>query len=164
MLFRKLVRSWVFDVAIGLIILLGIFYITNISEVNAWSKQAFHSLSSFYSATSKTINSLFLHENSGRILILVTGLIAFLILLAWRIIWRLQGSKRFSATTCPKCSDPLVRVKSSEWVRKIRPLLPLRRFYCRSCGWKGIRIKGNDRIPLNIQPGKPTSIHVDKIS
>jgi hypothetical protein len=163
-LFRKFFKSWFFEVSLVVVIILGGIYVLNVSIINTWVKQVIHDISGFYTQTSTAFKAIISDENSVKILIGLLAFILFLLILAYRIVWRLQGSKKFTATSCPRCSEPLVRVKSHEWQKKLRPILPLRRFYCRNCGWKGTRIKGNDNVPLNLQPGKPTRIHIDKIS
>ncbi len=163
-MFRKFLKSWYFEVSLLIVVILGGIYVLNVSIINTWLKQVFSDVASFYSQTSAAFTAILSDEDSAKILVGIVAFLVFLMILAYRIVWRLQGSKKFTSTSCPRCSEPLVRVKSHEWQRKLRSILPLRRFYCRNCGWKGTRIKGNDNVPLNLQPGKPTRIHVDKIS
>ncbi|TNE74337.1 hypothetical protein EP331_02255 [bacterium] len=163
-LFRKFIKSWYFEVSLVLIAVLGIIYILNIGAVHSWAKQTIHTLSGGYSQLLNEFQNMLHSENSLKIIGGIIALFFSTVLLVWRMVWRLQGSKKYTSTTCPRCEEPLVRVKSHGWQKKLRPILPLRRLYCRNCGWKGTRIKGSDYTPLNMQPGKSTRIQVDKIS
>lgn len=66
-----------------------------------------------------------------------------------RIRWRLRNSERLTNTHCPSCSFPLSRIKRKNWQRSVSKLMPFRRFYCKRCNWKGLRIKSNENIPLD---------------
>lgn len=163
-LFRKFLKSWYFEASLVVMAILGLAYVFNVSAAHEWGKQAINSFLSGFNQFLSGFNEILQAVNTPRILIAIVVIILVLALIAWRLLWRLQGSKKYSSTTCPRCEAPLVRVKSLGWQRKIRPIIPLRRFYCRNCGWKGLRVKGRDYTPLNLQPGKSTRVQVDKIS
>jgi hypothetical protein len=163
-LFRKFYKSWYFEATLVAIIIVGVIYLLNMRLANDVLISVYAGISNAFSKLLLSLHELITSDSGKKIVIAVVGAISLIILIIWRIVWRLRSSSMLAGITCPNCDSPLVRVKSRSWQKKIRPILPLRRFYCRNCGWKGFRIKSSDSIPLNIRSSKGTRIHVDKIS
>lgn len=82
------------------------------------------------------------------ILVTLIFILAAIAVLA-RLRWRLRNSERLTSTHCPTCSFPLSRIKRKNWQRSISRLMPFRRFYCKRCDWKGLKIKSNENVPLD---------------
>lgn len=163
-LFRKFYKSWYLEISLGIIIVLGVIYLTKIKLANEWVAAVLHVLDQILISTLVWFQEFIASDFGKKVVFGVIASVALVLLVLWRIIWRLRSTNKFTATTCPNCGNPLVRIKSHSWQKTVRPLLPVRRFYCRSCGWKGFRIKSSEGTPLNISSSKRTRIHVDKIS
>jgi hypothetical protein len=75
-------------------------------------------------------------------LIAIPMLIGVLILLIWRIRWRLRGTAALANTHCPRCGEGLQRVHRRFPDRVISIFVPVRRYRCsnRNCGWMGVRV------------------------
>lgn len=161
---KNLIKSWYLEGIIGVIATLIILYYLNKDSISRWLEESKIDTQNILKDSVSAFFSFIKGPEGKRIIFLSIGAIVVLLLLFWRILWRLQRSVKFTSTTCPDCNSPLVRVNRKHWQKIVSKLIPLRRLYCRNCGWKGVRIKGNDRTPLNTQPSKPTRIPIDKIS
>jgi len=75
-------------------------------------------------------------------LIAIPMLIGVLILLTWRIRWRLGNTPALVDTHCPRCGGGLQRVHRRFFDRVISIFVPVRRYRCpnRGCGWMGVRV------------------------
>jgi len=89
-------------------------------------------------------------------LIAIPMLIGVLLLLIWRIRWRLRNTPALvDDTHCPRCGGGLQRVHRRSSDRAISIFVSVRRYRCtnRDCGWSGRRVStssGHGR-------GKPAS-------
>lgn len=63
---------------------------------------------------------------------------------ARRLRWRINHTYAFWKDVCPRCGDPdLQRIPRKPYERRIANLgIPVRRYYCVSCRWRGTRIDG----------------------
>ena len=163
-LFRKFYKSWYFEGTLIALILLGVIYALNLRAANMVLTQVMHGFSESITGITTFFHELITSDSGKKLLATIVGIIVFIFLVVWRIVYRLRSSKSLASTTCPNCDSPLVRVKSRRWQKTVRPILPLRRFYCRTCGWKGFRMKSSESIPLSLRSSKGTRIHVDKMS
>lgn len=163
-LFRKFYKSWYFEGTLVALLLVGVIYVLNLRMANEVFAQIVNGVSETTNQLTNFLHELITSDSGKKLLAAIIGTILFILLIVWRIVYRLRSSKTLASTSCPNCDSPLVRVKSRNWQKTVRPILPLRRFYCRSCGWKGFRIKSRDSILLNSSTSKGTRIHVDKIS
>jgi hypothetical protein len=75
-------------------------------------------------------------------LIAIPMLIGLVILLIWRIRWRLCNTPALADAHCPRCGDGLQRVHRHSLDRAISVFVPVRRYRCtnRDCGWSGVRV------------------------
>ena len=75
-------------------------------------------------------------------LIAIPMLIGVVILLVWRIRWRLQHTPALVDTHCPRCGGGLQRVHRQSIDRAVSIFVPVRRYRCthRDCGWTGVRV------------------------
>lgn len=78
------------------------------------------------------------------------GIGLFMLLVLWRLLFRLRATERFTSTHCPKCDYPLSRIKRTNVQRMFSKIVPVRKFYCKRCRWNGLRIKPYKPIPLNV--------------
>jgi hypothetical protein len=72
-----------------------------------------------------------------------------LVLILWRIRYRLERSPRFTSENCPRCNGKLVRLHR-RWIDRIFTKLFLphtHRYRCvnRECGWSGLLHKRSHR-------------------
>ena len=75
-------------------------------------------------------------------LIGIPMLIGVILLLIWRIRWRLRNTPALVDTHCPQCGSELQRVHRRSSDRIISIFVPVRRYRCnnRECGWSGTRV------------------------
>jgi hypothetical protein len=75
-------------------------------------------------------------------LIAIPMLIGVVILLIWRIRWRLCNTPALADAHCPRCGGGLQRVHRYSLDRAISVFVPVRRYRCtnRDCGWSGMRV------------------------
>ena len=75
-------------------------------------------------------------------LIAIPMLIGVVILLIWRIRWRLRNTPALVDAQCPRCGGGLQRVHRHSIDRAISIFVPVRRYRCtnRDCGWSGVRV------------------------
>ncbi len=65
-----------------------------------------------------------------------------LLLVLYRVRWRLMRSPRLSGRQCPRCGGSVHRIHR-RWIdRVVSVVLPVRRYSCRDhdCGWRGLRV------------------------
>ncbi|MGM0588126.1 MAG: hypothetical protein ACQETE_06935 [Bacteroidota bacterium] len=89
--------------------------------------------------------------------------VGVIVLSIWRLMWRLRSSARFTGTECPHCGYPLSRIRRTDFQRKVSKIIPIRRFYCKKCKWKGLRLKENHPKPLDVQTSSVKPKAPDKI-
>jgi hypothetical protein len=65
-----------------------------------------------------------------------------LVVVTWRIRWRLLRSPRYAARTCPRCGGDLHRTHRRRRDRIVNLYVPVRRYRCknRDCRWHGLRV------------------------
>ena len=75
-------------------------------------------------------------------LIAIPMLIGVILLLIWRIRWRLRHTPALVDTHCPQCGSEMQRVHRRSSDRAISIFVPVRRYRCnnRECGWSGRRV------------------------
>jgi hypothetical protein len=75
-------------------------------------------------------------------LIAIPMLIGVVVLLIWRIRWRLRNTPALVDTHCPRCGGGLQRVHRHSIDRAISIFVAVRRYRCtnRDCGWSGVRV------------------------
>jgi hypothetical protein len=75
-------------------------------------------------------------------LIAIPMLIGVVILLIWRIRWRLRNTPALVDAHCPQCGGGLQRVHRQFADRAVSIFVPVRRYRCtnRDCGWSGMRV------------------------
>ena len=75
-------------------------------------------------------------------LIAIPMLIGVVLLLIWRIRWRLRNTPALVDTHCPRCGGELKRVHRNFIDRAISIFVSVRRYRCANheCGWSGRRV------------------------
>jgi len=168
-LIKKLSRSWLIDLVVGLIAITLIYSVFNFRFIAAeWLAPLVSSfnfsldwLSDFWNNSYQIVRQTI----SLNLLAKVGAVALLLLLIIWRLLWRLRTIESLTATVCPKCGYPLSRVKRTNWQRQVSRILPLRRFHCKKCRWTGVRLKPYKPLPLNVQEGTyRTSSQTPKIN
>ena len=69
-------------------------------------------------------------------------LLVVLVVMAWRIRWRLMRAQRLTGQECPRCGSDLRRTHRRWRDRLVNLYLPVRRYGCngRGCSWSGLRV------------------------
>jgi hypothetical protein len=70
-------------------------------------------------------------------------LLSAVILLVWRVRWRLTNMPRFTENRCPQCGSGLRRIHRRRRDRFLSVFVPVRRCQCRNpeCRWRGLRVR-----------------------
>lgn len=66
-----------------------------------------------------------------------------LLVLTWRIRYRLRRSPSYAGTTCPACGGSLHRTRRTLMDRVVNQFVPVRRYRCKNpdCRWTGLRVR-----------------------
>lgn len=164
---KKILRSWIIDTILLLVIVGGTYLAFNYQYYQQ------EILIPLLGSLDVNIEQMIMSANQSltsvrdllslKVLFQIIGGIVAILFIIWRILWRIRDIERFNSTDCPKCGYPLSRIKRTSFQRLISKILPIRRFYCKKCRWKGLRIKPNDTIPLDVHSSSIQSITPDKI-
>jgi hypothetical protein len=167
---KSRIPPWVRDYAIelGLVfsILIAIFLLVEPWEIR---KTVFglvrRSIHAFDKATSTIWNivlqwfgGLTLSDATAIVLLAVVFVVAGL-----RLRWRIIRSPRLYSNHCPTCNASGLKRIHRRWIERLPTLLgiPVRRYYCGHCGWRGLRIRS--RPESSSFPNSPSNI-VDRIT
>lgn len=140
---RRLQKSWIIEIVLILLLLGGGALVIFKNEAAAIAEILIDTAFNFLQELDKSSKEkgswkdLFTVKKIG---IAVLG-VAFIVLLWRRIVWRLRSSRRMTAAVCPKCRHPLSRIRRGQLHKMISVFLPVRRYFCHNCQWKGMRIK-----------------------
>lgn len=163
--FKRLIKTWIFDILIvgGIItVILVVVYRSKISSyLPSFSIYINEGLAQLPSAVTKTINFFSLD-----IVLIILVIIFIIALFLWRIFWRLQRANIVKTSNCPKCDQPLVRIHRKPWQKIIGRILLTRRYYCKSCGWRGMRLKMDEtdkHASMLYEMNVEKKLYVDKI-
>lgn len=101
---------------------------------------------------SSLLARLSLSDLIGVVLILVA-----VVLVLWRLRWRLLNAPTLSSGSCPKCGGPLHRVHRKWYDRFICLYVPVRRYRCHNaeCHWKGLRVGRHHESPRRRRSPSP---------
>lgn len=74
--------------------------------------------------------------------ILLAGVI---ILAGLRLRWRIIRLPRLQSAHCPRCTSVELKRIHRHWFEHLPALLgiPVRRYWCKKCGWRGLRINAS---------------------
>jgi hypothetical protein len=69
-------------------------------------------------------------------------LLIALVLVLWRVRWRLMTASQFTDQSCPRCGASLCRVHRHAADRALNLFVPVRRYRCKDheCRWSGLRV------------------------
>lgn len=164
---KRLTHSWIIDLLLFALIMGGVYTLFNFETVQQYwldpLKEAFADDFALW------VNHIlgWMHDTATgitlRFLIIIISAVGIVFLIGWRVLWRLRESKRLAGTDCPHCGYPLSRIRRTDFQRKISKVIPFRRFYCKKCKWKGLRLKANKAAPLDISQSSAKPTAPDKI-
>jgi|AntRauTorcE11898_2_1112593.scaffolds.fasta_scaffold09989_2 hypothetical protein len=162
--FRKIYRSWLFETILALVLLIvGIAYF-NRDFVSEYASEAGKWMTDRGPDMIVGLSESILALLSPKMLALILGGLVLFLVILWRIIWRFRKSARMKTYSCPRCSQPLVRIHRKGWQKAMSKVMPIRRLYCRKCGWRGLRLKEVDNTPMDSNStGETTKYNIDKI-
>jgi hypothetical protein len=142
---RQFFRTFGVDIFIVLGLALAVFLLFEQMNIRAtllgWLNDI---VSAGVGVTSRLLDLLFGVESRLGLseLIAIPMLICMMILVIWRIRWRLRNNPELVATHCPHCGGELQRVHRHSIDRVISVFVPVRRYRCtnRECNWSGRRV------------------------
>jgi hypothetical protein len=143
-LFRLVWANLLEIVGVGVIVL-GVFLIlerVNVRDTVArWaalgSRSALHLLGHLDESTGNLASRIGLSDVVGVVLVL-----AALVLIVYRLRWRLARRPSLTTLRCPRCGGSLHRVHRLSRDRLVSLVVPVRRYRCsrRECRWSGVRV------------------------
>ncbi len=142
-LYRRVYKSWAVDVVLAVAVVLGFLALLFREEViTLLSTVIDHFLSAYkeFEKAGKGKKGVGDYLTPINIAI-ITGAVAFVVIVWRRVVYRLRNSRKFTSAVCPKCSHPLSRIRRSPFQKTLSYILPVRRYYCHNCHWKGVRVK-----------------------
>jgi predicted RNA-binding Zn-ribbon protein involved in translation (DUF1610 family) len=167
MKFKRLTKSWLIDVLLITVLAVGLYAALNLEAVQQqWLEPLKQMFAEDFDVWFQNLLA-WMHDTATgitlRLILIIGGALGVIFLMAWRLLWRLRESTRYTGTDCPRCGYPMSRIRRTDLQRKISKVIPIRRFYCKKCKWKGIRLKGNHPAPLDVQQSSVKPKAPDKI-
>jgi phosphoglycerol transferase MdoB-like AlkP superfamily enzyme len=152
-LIRRIQRSWAVDAVLFSAVILGLVGMFFRQEISDLLRVFLDDLIAAYNNFGKTNNDgpSFTDLLTPKNLLIAVFIVGFLAIVWRRIVWRLRNSRSLTSPMCPKCSHPLSRIRRSQFHKIVSVLLPVRRYYCHNCHWKGVRIKSYTSDDGNIK-------------
>lgn len=149
------VRGYAVEIGLVAAVLIAIFLLVEPWDIREtlfrWARRSWQAFSAFFDATVRT-----LIEGVGRLTLsdatAVAILLGVVLVALWRLRWRIVQSERLWSTSCPQCDLPeLHRIHRRLGGRMLSLLgLPVGRYHCRHCGWKGLRIRKTRTAPSTL--------------
>ena len=141
---RSFWREYRIEIILALIILVGVFLLVERVNIRAaagqWVADAQAAVLGGFSAilqiATRRATSLTLSDAIGAAMISLA-----VVIILWRVRWRLTHDERFASETCPKCGGDLYRIHRRRRDRILNKFVPVRRHKCKNpeCGWTGLR-------------------------
>jgi hypothetical protein len=153
-----------YAVEVGLVaaVLIAIFLLVEPWDIREtffrWARRSWLAFSGFFDGTVRAlisgVHGLTLSDATAVAILMGVVLVAL-----WRLRWRIIQSERLWSSSCPQCDFPeLHRVHRRLGGRMLGILgLPVGRYRCRHCGWKGLRIRKAKPAPASL-PQRPGSL------
>jgi hypothetical protein len=136
---QKINKEWIPEILIfgGLSLSFILVLLVNIFNINIWIQ--FQNLWKIF------INIIqFLLTPSNYIgTILIIGLLYFALARIRYHLLRLANSNR----VCPVCNHKIHKRHRKKYQRLLSYYIPVRRYYCSYCGWKGLRVSKKTKTP-----------------
>jgi len=143
---RRVLREFRVEITAVVLIALGIFLLTE--QVNLrviilrFLRQMASTAVNLSTVGIRGLGNAVLSIHPSDLLGLILIVLA-LLLLTWRVRWRLMHSEEWTGDTCPVCGSSMHRSHRRRLDHLISFFVPVRRYRCRNrdCGWTGLRIK-----------------------
>ena len=163
---KRFLQSWLIDafVVLSIILVSIVLFRPELKDaVFAWMQSHVHIFEqiSLWLELGKTTTGKILTPTRIGVFGAVAASLYFLI---WRTLWRMRRGKVFTSTNCPKCDTPMQRINRTLFQKYLSEMVPMRRFYCKPCKKKHLRIKpffqeSPEPETKNI-PSTPDRIHI----
>lgn len=137
--------NWRVEIVIVLLIALAIFLLVERMQIrqSLWAslRKGYEVLVGLVGGVqdwlANFVRNTTLSDLTGYVLLLIV-----LVVVAWRIRWRLMRAQRLTVQVCPRCGSDLRRTHRRLRDRLISLYVPVRRYGCRNgdCGWQGRRV------------------------
>lgn len=140
---KKFLQSWLVDISIlvGVVTISIVLFKPSLKDsIITWilsHSDVIEQISIWLEMGKETSGQIFTPTKVGVFVASVAGLY-FLI---WRSLWRMRRGKVFTSTNCPRCDAPMQRINRTAIQKYFSQMVPLRRYYCKPCKKKHIRIK-----------------------
>ena len=136
---------WRVEIILVLAVALAIFLLVERMQIRQflwwWLRWGFQALLHAVGGVQRSLTN-FVQNTTASDLTAYVLLLIVLVVVAWRIRWRLMRTPHLAARECPRCGSE-VRRMHRRWTERILSLyLPVRRYGCtnRDCSWLGPRV------------------------
>ncbi len=136
---------WV-ELTIAAAVLLAIFLLVEPWDIReglmVWARRTLDAFSGTVGvrlgAVARWFRSLTLSDATAVVILLGVTVLA-----AWRVRWRVMRMEHLWSTRCPECNSTSLQRRHRRIWDRIAGLVgfPVFRYRCRTCGWKGARIR-----------------------
>jgi predicted RNA-binding Zn-ribbon protein involved in translation (DUF1610 family) len=139
-------RGWWAEIVIAVLALLAIFLLVERMEIRqtlfSWLQTGIAWLEALIAGFGQGVVR-FVGNTTLSDMLAYLLLVAVVVVLGWRIRYRVLASPRLSETQCPRCGSGLHRIHRRWRHRVLSLFIPVRRYRCtdQACGWQGLRVK-----------------------
>lgn len=129
---KRKIKEWIPEISFGILLLLGMIFIS-LPAVTKWAW--LEDFKQIIGSTENIINWLTKPTNLIAIILILATTIFFFKRLGYHV-YRLNAFDE----TCPVCHHRIRKLRRKWYHRLLSAFMPVRRYYCPHCGWKGARI------------------------
>jgi len=140
----RFLSDWWAEVLIGLLVAFGVFLLFERMQIRQsllrWLQTGWAALARLLGTASEGL-ARFIQSRTLSDLTGIAFLLLAVVVILWRLRWRLLHTPRFRDRLCPECGGSLHRVHRHGLDRLVNLLVPVRRYRCdnRECRWVGLR-------------------------
>ena len=144
-LLARVWSNWRVEVVIVAMVATAVFLLVERMDIRqtflAWARQGYRTarylLGGILRGLEAAVQRTTISDLIGLVLLAVS-----LVVVTWRIRWRLMRTPRYTARTCPLCGEDLQRSHRRPRDRIANLYVPVRRYRCRNrdCRWSGLRV------------------------
>jgi len=142
--------EWRVEILVLVVVALAVFLLVERMQIRqtllAWLQQGLAGVRNLGLGAREALSALIqrttLSDLTGYVLLLFA-----IVVVLWRVRWRLTRSARLSTQRCPRCGSELSRIRRRPIDRVVNLYLPVARYRCRDgeCAWHGQRVRSGRR-------------------
>lgn len=139
-------QEWRAEILVASLALLAVFLLVEQMDIRqtllSWAGAAVLGLEALIASLGQGL-ARFVGNTTLSDLVAYLLLVAVVVLVGWRIRYRVLANPHLSKIQCPRCGGDLHRIHRRWHHRLLNLVIPVRRYRCadQACGWQGVRIK-----------------------